>query len=299
MLVATAAGAFFALSAALELSEMIGRWTGGFERWQLDELPLTLTVLALGLAWFASRRVGELRTALEAQARAETESALLLRRNRDLARQLIGVQEDERRTIARELHDELGQYLSAIKVDAVSIAQSQGTREGSVRTSARAIANAADHMHAIANGMLTRLRPAGLDELGLAACLQELAETWEARHGIECVFLPEGDLGEFGESVNITVYRMVQESLSNVARHSQAQRVAVRLVRDGPQLIVSVENDGKVASNTDATEEGRGLGLLGMNERVGALGGTLSIEAGAHGMRVTALLPVPEAGVRA
>ena len=73
----------------------------------------------------------------------------------------------------------------------------------------------------------------------------------------------------------------------------------MRLVRDGPQLSVSVENDGKVASNADATETGRGLGLLGMNERVGALGGTLSIEAGADGMRVTALLPVPEAGVRA
>ena len=294
VLVAGVAAGFFMLSVVFEFSEFLARRTEVFERWQLDELPLTLMVLALGVAWFASRRVAELRAALAAQARAESETAQLLRQNRDLARQLIGVQEDERRTIARELHDELGQYLSAIKVDAVSIERSPANRDASVRTSARAIADAADHMHAIARGMLTRLRPQGLDELGVAACLQELAETWEQRHGIDCVFLSSGKLDDLGESVNITVYRMVQESLSNVARHAQARRVTVRLERDAHRLTVAVEDDGKTAMDANGKGSCSGLGLLGMNERIGALGGTLAIAAGAEGMRVTAVLPLPD-----
>ena len=292
VLVAGVAGAFFALSVVFEISEFVARRTEMFERWQLDELPLTLMVLALGMAWFASRRVAELREALAAKARAETETAQLLRQNRDLARQLIGIQEEERRTIARELHDELGQYLGAIKVDAVSIERSPANRDAGLRTSARAIADAADHMHAIARGMLTRLRPPGLDELGVVACLQELAETWEQRHGIECVFLSSGKLDDLGEAVNITVYRMVQESLSNVARHAKAQRVMVRLDRDALRLTLSVEDDGGGGTTANGKGTGGGLGLLGMNERVGALGGTLGIQAGAEGLRVTAVLPL-------
>ena len=297
---------FFVLSAALELSERVARWSGGYERWQLDELPLTLLVLALGLAWFGSRRVRELRAALAAQANAEAASSALLAQNQALAQQLIGWQEDERRTIARELHDELGQYLSAVKVDARCIERALSnaqdtpadgdriTASTQALTSARAIAEAADHMHQIARGMLARLRPAGLDELGLPACLQELAESWEQRHGIECAFLPQGELDALGEAVNITVYRMVQECLNNIARHSSARRATVHLTHSARKLELSIEDDGGTIAAQ--ARPGGGLGLLGMRERVAALGGSLSIDAGAGGVRVSASLPLNEGG---
>lgn len=292
-LVALAVAGFFGLSVSLELSERVASLTGGYESWQLDELPLTLLVLALGLAWFVARRMRELRAALAAQARAEAASTALLQQNQALAQQLIGAQEEERRSIARELHDELGQYFSAIKVDAISIERALDPGDSAAKESARAIAAAAGHMHEIARGMLGRLRPSGLDELGLVPCLQELAETWETRHGIECVFLPTGELDTQGEAVNITVYRMVQECLNNVARHARAQRATVRMACEAGILKVSVQDDG-IGSEQGALPA-HGLGLLGMHERVAALGGALTIEAGSSGTRVAALLPLAKA----
>ena len=284
LLLAALTLAFFGAAVALELSEDVARFAGDYERWQLDELPLTLLVLSLGLAWFGWRRLRELRA-------AETAAA-------ELSRRLIALQEEERRGIARELHDELGQYFSAIKVDAISIerALGAGTEAAAPRRSAQAIVEAADHMHAIARGMLQRLRPAGLDELGLAACLQDLAETWEQRHGVECAFLPAGELGELPEAVAITAYRIVQECLSNVARHAGATRATVRLARGAEALMLSVEDDGRGLMTGAGPGGGLGtpgLGLRGMRERAAALGGSLAVDASpTGGVRVSAVLPL-------
>ncbi len=277
LLLAVLTPAFFGLAVTLELSEDVARFAGGHERWQLDELPLTLLVLSLGLAWFGWRRLRELRVAEAASS--------------ELSRRLITLQEEERRGIARELHDELGQYFSAIKVDAISIGRALGPASDAdaPRRSAQAIVKAADHMHAIARGMLQRLRPAGLDELGLAACLQDLAETWEQRHGVECAFLPSGELGELPEAVAITAYRIVQECLSNVARHAGATRATVRLARGAGALVLSVEDDGRGLR----AGAGMGLGLPGMRERAAALGGSLVVDASpTGGVRVGASLPL-------
>ena len=273
---------FFGAAVALELSEDVARFAGDYERWQLDELPLTLLVLSLGLAWFGWRRLRELRAAESAAA--------------ELSRRLIALQEEERRGIARELHDELGQYFSAIKVDAISIERALGSGTEAPRRSARAIVEAADHMHAIARGMLQRLRPAGLDELGLTACLQDLAETWEQRHGVECAFLPAGELGELPEAVAITAYRIVQECLSNVARHAGSTRATVRLARGAEALMLSVEDDGRglmTGAGSGGSLGTPGLGMRGMRERAAALGGSLVVDASpTGGVRVIAVLPL-------
>jgi two-component system sensor histidine kinase UhpB len=289
---------FFFLAAQLELSEHVARLVEGYERWQLDELPLTLLLLALGLAWFGWRRWRELRQAMQVGAQ-------LAAQNRELAQRLIGLQEEERRYLARELHDELAQLVGAIKLDAQGIQRqldrvspnpvSQSPGKDVLNINARAIVQAADQLHALTRDLLQQLRPAGLDELGLQACVQALAERWELRHGIECVFLPEGDLQGLGEALDITLYRMLQEGLNNIARHANAQRVLLRLQRQADSVQISIEDDGmglplRRHAAAEATEAARnaanqstGFGLIGMRERIAALGGSLQLLPGSRG----------------
>ena len=304
---------FFLLAAQLELSEHVARLAEGYERWQLDELPLTLLLLALGLVWFGWRRWRELRQAMQVGAR-------LAAQNRELAQRLIGLQEEERRNLARELHDELAQLVGAIKLDAQGIQRqldgvspnpvsqspesqnpvsqnpvSQNPGKNVLHINARAIVQAADQLHALTRDLLQQLRPAGLDELGLQACVQALAERWELRHGIECVFLPEGDLQGLGEALDITLYRMLQEGLNNIARHANAQRVLLRLQRQADSVQISIEDDGiglplRRHAAAEATEAVRnaanqstGFGLIGMRERIAALGGSLQLLPGSRG----------------
>ena len=294
---------FFLLAVQLELSEHVARLAEGYERWQLDELPLTLLLLALGLVWFGWRRWRELRQAMQVGAR-------LAAQNRELAQRLIGLQEEERRNLARELHDELAQLVGAIKLDAQGIQRqldgvspnpvsqnpvSQNPGKDVLHINAHAIVQAADQLHALTRDLLQQLRPAGLDELGLQACVQALAERWELRHGIECVFLPEGDLQGLGEALNITLYRMLQEGLNNIARHANAQRVLLRLQRQADSVQISIEDDGiglplRRHAAAEATEAVRnaanqstGFGLIGMRERIAALGGSLQLLPGSRG----------------
>ena len=304
---------FFFLAAQLELSEHVARLAEGYERWQLDELPLTLLLLALGLVWFGWRRWRELRQAMQVGAR-------LAAQNRELAQRLIGLQEEERRNLARELHDELAQLVGAIKLDAQGIQRqldgvspnplsqspesqnpvsqspvSQNPGKDVLHINAHAIVQAADQLHALTRDLLQQLRPAGLDELGLQACVQALAERWELRHGIECVFLPEGDLQGLGEALDITLYRMLQEGLTNIARHANAQRVLLRLQRQADSVQISIEDDGiglplRHHAAAEATEAVRnaanqstGFGLIGMRERIAALGGSLQLLPGSRG----------------
>ncbi len=294
---------FFFLAAQLELSEHVARLAEGYERWQLDELPLTLLLLALGLVWFGWRRWRELRQAMQVGAR-------LAAQNRELAQRLIGLQEEERRNLARELHDELAQLVGAIKLDAQGIQRqldgvspnplsqspvSQNPGKDVLHINAHAIVQAADQLHALTRDLLQQLRPAGLDELGLQACVQALAERWELRHGIECVFLPEGDLQGLGEALDITLYRMLQEGLNNIARHANAQRVLLRLQRQADSVQISIEDDGiglplRHHAAAEATEAARnaanqntGFGLIGMRERIAALGGSLQLLPGSRG----------------
>jgi two-component system sensor histidine kinase UhpB len=260
-------------------------------------------LLALGLVWFGWRRWRELRWAMQVGAR-------LAAQNRELAQRLIGLQEEERRNLARELHDELAQLVGAIKLDAQGIQRqldgvspnplsqspvSQNPGKDVLHINAHAIVQAADQLHALTRDLLQQLRPAGLDELGLQACVQALAERWELRHGIECVFLPEGDLQGLGEALDITLYRMLQEGLNNIARHANAQRVLLRLQRQADSVQISIEDDGiglplRHHAAAEATEAARnaanqntGFGLIGMRERIAALGGSLQLLPGSRG----------------
>lgn len=229
---------------------------------------------------------------------AENECMTLLEGNRFLIHKSLAVQEEERRNLARELHDELGQCTTAIQADAEIIHDLSRQRDSRIETSAAAILNVSSRIYDVVHSMMQRLRPGVLDDLGLVAALQEEIDAWRNRHtDVNCQFVTRGDLSSLGEAINISVYRIVQESLTNVARHAAASdvRIDLRYIEDekDPRLVLSITDNGK---GTEPDMRGRGLGLIGMRERIEALGGSFTIRsAPGEGMTIEATIPVPVA----
>lgn len=252
--------AVFALGSLGQWQEKLNAALDHYEAWQVDELPLALTVMSLGLAWTAWRR--------------HREAARLLRQNRELARQLLQVQERERQAVARELHDELAQHCTAIRLEAAVAERSAGLPQA-VEAAQRAAASAEQLQQGVRR-LLRQLRPADLDALGLRAALQVLCaqRAWPA-----CRLSVSGpEPASFGEEVDMAVYRIAQEALSNAFRHAHATAVAVRLDATPGALCLSVQDDG-LGFDADTGADTPGLGLLGARERAEALGGRLRVRS--------------------
>jgi two-component system, NarL family, sensor histidine kinase UhpB len=220
--------------------------------------------------------------------------------NRFLTRRSLAIQEEERRHLARELHDELGQCLSAIKADAVSITRRSRGRLAEVHESAGAIVGVCNHMHAVVRTMMRRLRPAMLDELGLETTLREAVEEWRLRHPeVHCRLVTRGFLGGLGSDVEIALYRIAQECLTNIDKHADATEVGILLERcagetdpgDG-RVHLRVRDNGR---GLDPGTPRRGLGLLGIAERVQALRGCLEVSSRPEeGVCIDVTLPLAE-----
>jgi two-component system, NarL family, sensor histidine kinase UhpB len=285
---------FSILSVTLDVSERLSRWTHAREWLQLDELPQILLVLAALLSWFAWRRLLELRDQLSRRAAAEAQLAAALEENRRLARQALDAQETERRVLAREMHDELGQYLVAIRMDATAIREGAAADRSGPPEAAARIVRHVDHVQAAVRDIIRRLRPAGLDELGLAAALENCLEDWRRRlPGVDIQLLTRGELNALGEDLNLGLYRLAQECLTNVSRHAGATRVQIALdedrAQDGARTITfSATDDG---CGTTLPPAGGGFGLAGMRERVLSLGGQFLIDSRpGSGFRVQATI---------
>jgi two-component system sensor histidine kinase UhpB len=196
-------------------------------------------------------------------------------RNHRLSQQLIHLQEEERKTLARDLHDEIGQSLTAIHTDAAVIMNAP-IRNQHVKSSAQAIVDVSRHVMTMVRSMLERLRPESLDKLGLKAALEDLVETWQQRYmGTICkVQIAEG-LNGLPEHVAIAAYRIVQECLTNVARHANAGTVTVTVWQHDGDLTLVVEDDGQGFDMTRVD----GLGLIGMRERAEGLGGMFELKS--------------------
>lgn len=271
------------------------------ERWQLDEWPLGLLLLSLGLVWFAARRLRELQAMLAERAAAEQRIAELLTHNQHLARQLIRVQEAERRSIARELHDEFGQGCTAIRIEARLLNHPEAPE--AVRQGAQRIARSAEHLYGLVRELLVRLRPHSLDSLGLEAALHELCEGWEAQTGLACRLQAQLPQQPLDDAVAVTLFRLVQEGLTNIARHAGADEACVSLqAACWPQhpLQLQIEDNGcglpGAANDESAAPPRTGFGLAGMRERVAALQGELHFDrAAAGGLRIHVTLPAERA----
>jgi two-component system, NarL family, sensor histidine kinase UhpB len=286
LVVLTAAAAV--LSARFDLSEALVSWARSGERFQLDELPGVLLVLAVCLIWFSLRRYFEARREIGHRRRAEASLAVALSENRRLAQQYLEMQESERRALARDLHDELGQYLNVVKVDVVSMRDRLVSVDPNIhRRASETICNI-DHIHSVVMGLIRQLRPVGLDELGLAAALEHCVDEWRRRLPQISIRLRMAERldGGLDEMRRLAIYRLVQEALTNVARHSGATQVEVGITReDAPppaasRIVVRIEDNGVGAGHG---RSGVGLGLIGMRERVEAVGGSLLVNNSAQG----------------
>jgi len=222
-----------------------------------------------------------------------------LSENRRLTALIQSQLEGERRAIARELHDELAQCVTAIKTIGTAIAGRAGEAHPDIRDNATTIVSVAAHIYDIVHGIIRRLRPSGLDDLGLAETLRDAVSGWSRRHPqVRWELSLSGELEGLGEALNITVYRIVQEALTNVARHAEASRVRISVEREPAArledavVVVCVRDDGKGLSQAAAQENER-FGVAGMRERVQAFGGSFAISGAAgEGVTVRAVLPV-------
>jgi signal transduction histidine kinase len=240
----------------------------------------------------------ELNAMLDARARADAEARTLsaaLEESRAQLQRLAGglllAREEERTTIAREIHDELGQMLTALKMDAGWIRRRLADDVPEIGAKLAAMVSLIDDAVVTVRRIATDLRPGILDDFGLAAALEWQAQEFEDRTGIRCVLRATVDQGAVDPMVSTAVFRIFQESLTNVARHSQASRVAVTLEHRRAGLVLEVRDDGIGIAPTDASHV-RSIGLAGMRERAQLVGGGFSI-SGAPGTGTTVLVQIP------
>lgn len=219
-----------------------------------------------------------------------------------LTQRLIAVQDEERRHLARELHDEFGQCLAAIGAVAASAAQTARREYPALAPACQSIARTAAHMMEVLRGALLRLRPPDVDELGLAASLEGLVSGWNGRCAGGTRFSIElgGEFDALPRDFAASLYRIAQEAITNAAKHAEASQVTLRLDMREPaeadqraRIELTVDDDGKAGADVSVKS---GMGLLGMRERIAALGGALSIETSRpSGLRLRARIPVPPA----
>jgi PAS domain S-box-containing protein len=238
----------------------------------------------------------ELRHEIAERERAEEQFRASLDQLRALAARLQNVREEERTSIAREIHDELGQACTAIKMDLALIGRRTTKRQARLRQKVDSATQLVDGMILTLRRITSDLRPRTLDDLGLPAALEWQAQEFESRTGTPCrVILPQEPLVLDAE-LSTAIFRIFQESLTNVARHAQATRVEGRLVREADQIIFQVRDNGR-GFDPEEVKPRKSLGLVGMQERALLLNGELKIEGlrGA-GTTMTLRIPLPRSG---
>ncbi len=239
------------------------------------------------------RLVGTIQDITE-RKRSEAATQLLLDENTRLVRQLIAMQEHERAELARELHDELSQHLTAIRAFAAAIRRNGVSDRERIRTAAQAIEDCAGEIYAVSHRLMEGLHPNVLDAAGIVEAIAALLEAWGQQHPeISWRASLARDLVCDAPPLRVAIYRIVQECLNNVSRHAKAERLRVILsTRQSPageKLLLVIRDDG-IGMEVDAPHAG--FGLLGMRERVLSLGGSLQIRSPhGGGTRVRVLLP--------
>jgi PAS domain S-box-containing protein len=211
---------------------------------------------------------------------------------RQLSSALQTVREEERSHIARELHDDLGQMLASLRMD-LNLLQQEGASNGtSLRLMQGMEANLLTAITSLRR-IATNLRPRALDEGGLYFALQGLRDEFIERHGIACsLFADEAEL-RLDDAASTAIFRIVQEALTNIARHAGAASVTMYLYRIDGQMLLSIRDDGRGIAPADM-DKPASLGLIGMRERVWGMHGEISISADEPpGTRIDIVLPLP------
>lgn len=252
----------------------------------------------------AERGPAELLRLQQGFNRMASELSATTDRNHLLAGQLLNIQEEERADIARDLHDDIGPHLFAVKMDAEMIVKlSEAGRYDAIPDQARSIQAAVGHMQRQVREVLGRLRPARMTELGLNEAISDFVRFWiERRPDIDFRVALLDDEAELPDQVKEVVFRTVQEAVSNAIRHGRPKTVRIDLALDAQELRASISDDGAGAA---AQSNGGGLGLMGMRERIASVGGSLAYGPTADGWTTEARLaltpqrPAPHAELRA
>lgn len=216
-----------------------------------------------------------------------------------LFQRLVSVQEDERRRIARDIHDQLGQQMTALRLN-IEALSAKASRQRDVIGQIRRTQRLAEELDQSIDFLTWELRPAALDHLGLPAALHHLAAGWSERFGIDAAVDVTGEAPRLPADVEANLYRIAQEALHNVVKHAEASHVLVRLERTDRATVLAIADDGRGFDQTRAAggEDGRGLGLVGMRERATIAGGKLEIMS-APGAGTSIVVRVPRSGRRA
>jgi PAS domain S-box-containing protein len=233
----------------------------------------------------------ELRTEIADRRRAEKQSKASLEQLRSLAGRLQSVREEERTSIAREIHDELGQSCTALKMDLALIGRKATRKQTQLRAKVESATKLVDEMIGTLRRIASELRPRTLDDLGLNVALEGQALEFQNRTGIRCqVTLPEEPL-VLDRERSTAIFRIFQESLTNVVRHARATRVEARLETEGVWLLFHVRDNG-IGFDPEEVKSRGSLGLVGMRERALLLDGELKIES-VPGSGATLTLRIP------
>ena len=213
-----------------------------------------------------------------------------------LAIYLLSAREEERRKIAQEIHDELGQSLTAMKMDLRWVEKRLGPGTELLQDKVRGLVGMADQTISLVQRIAGEIRPRMLDDLGLAAALEWLADGFTRRTGISCRVVADFSETLVGGNAATTLYRIVQEALTNVTRHSSAQRVAVELARRGQALELRVTDDGVGITQEQIANPGS-YGILGIRERTQGLEGSVVISGHpGRGTTIVVTVPLPAVG---
>ena len=271
-----------------------------------DGSCMDVLLSAIGDRDEAGRIVRSLAVSIDISARKKAEEELkkardeLSRYSRDLERQvrkrtaeirrlsggIMAAQEQERAAIARGLHDELGQVLTALRLEAVWLAERVKALDEKAADRARMMVRLIDDTIDEVRSIALRLRPRILDDLGLIEALEWYTADFERRTGIACTFAAAGALPDLDDRLATAAYRITQEALTNVARHAAADQVGVRLKVMDSCLEISVVDNGR-GFDPDGPAAAGGLGIAGMRERAMLVGGTFTISSRpGHGVRV-------------
>jgi two-component system invasion response regulator UvrY len=268
----------------------VGR--GGRLKWVMEQVaPIQHNGRPAMLGTFMD--ITERKQSEETLVRSESQLRLLSQR-------ILEVQEEERARIARELHDQLGQELVALKIEAV-VLKEELAKSPRLRERARGVLDLIDRLDTTAHRIAVSIRPEILDKLGLVKAIQWYAEDFERRSGISCPVEAPNDELVLPKAVSTCAYRILQEALVNVWKHSRASQAKVKVTSGHGVVNISVSDNG-VGMDLGRLSEGTSLGLLGMRERASLVGGKITIRRNrGGGLRVAAHLPlsVAQAGTGA
>ena len=202
-----------------------------------------------------------------------------LRQNRELTAIIQGHIEDERRSLARELHDELGQYVSAVKIFSQNIINRSKGKDKDIEESALSVTSAANQIYDGMHSIIRQLRPGSLDNLGLSETIKDMASNWRSQHpSIQIDLFVGKNLDHLGEAININIYRIIQEAMNNCLKHARAHNISINLDHKDKYLTLIFNDDG-VGFDTNLLTKSKQFGLIGMKERVKSLSVMFSIKS--------------------